>query len=254
MATLNNKKGKEEDIEAYLYASDKARLVSMVTEMADRAGMALSRSVEALQTMDVKLAQNVIDDDDFIDEMEEQIDQECLYSIAMRQPMREDLRFVYAVMKISTDLERIGDQAVNISLRLKKLASARANIRCPMLDKINEMAREDGTMLSEVMQAFLKNDESVIFSTRTRRKTVHKARDEAVDAVLRDNKPVSAADITTGELFLALWILRHLSRISDHVLNLAEKVVFIATGVSPLTLKKKNQQANSDARLKSLGV
>ena len=254
MATLNNKKGKEEDIEAYLYASDKARLVSMVTEMADRAGMALSRSVEALQTMDVKLAQNVIDDDDFIDEMEEQIDQECLYSIAMRQPMREDLRFVYAVMKISTDLERIGDQAVNISLRLKKLASARANIRCPMLDKINEMAREDGTMLSEVMQAFLKNDESDIFSTRTRRKTVHKARDEAVDAVLRDNNPDSAADITTGELFLALWILRHLSRISDHVLNLAEKVVFIATGVSPLTLKKKNQQANSDARLKSLGV
>ena len=237
-----------------LIEADLQRLKTETLTAFRLAQAAVDTAVRSVFERDPALADAVISGDAAIDAMECSLDAEVLRILALHQPVAGDLRAIVGCMRCSGDIERIGDQAVNISLRLKKLASARANIRCPMLDKINEMAREDGTMLSEVMQAFLKNDESVIFSTRTRRKTVHKARDEAVDAVLRDNKPVSAADITTGELFLALWILRHLSRISDHVLNLAEKVVFIATGVSPLTLKKKNQQANSDARLKSLGV
>ena len=253
MATLNNKKGKEEDIEAYLYASDKARLVSMVTEMADRAGMALTRAVEALQTMDVKLAQNVIDDDDFIDEMEEQIDQECLYSIAMRQPMREDLRFVYAVMKIITDLERIGDQSVNVSLRLKKLASIDPDHDCPMLDEIDQMARHDSEMLKAALEAFITEDSSIVESTREHRRAVHKIRDEAVEELMKNSMPTSPHDLTTGKLFASMWILRHLSRISDHVLNLAEKVAFIATGISPLTLKKSGKKESSELRAKLLG-
>ena len=111
---------KEHNLETYLYASDKARMKVLVTQMTDFARESLVRAVKALNALDLKTAGSVIADDDRIDDLEEQIDQECLYSIAMRQPMREDLRFVYAVMKIITDLERIGDQAVNISIRLQK--------------------------------------------------------------------------------------------------------------------------------------
>ena len=245
MTTLENKH-KEDDLDAYLYASDKERLVSMVREMADRAVTALKRSINALQHIDLALAEQVIADDDYIDEMEEQIDQECLYSIAMRQPMREDLRFVYAVMKIITDLERIGDQAVNVALRLKKLAQVPGVKVCPMLAMINEMAHEDVGMLGEAMDAFVKEDGDAVSAIRTRRKKVHRIRDAAVEELIRNSAPAHPGDITTGELFVSMWILRHLSRISDHALNLAEKVAFIATGVSPLTLKKNNQKATRE--------
>lgn len=245
MTTLENKH-KEDDLDAYLYASDKKRLVSMVQEMADRAVDALKRAINALQHIDLALAEQVIADD-YIDEMEEQIDQECLYSIAMRQPMREDLRFVYAVMKIITDIERIGDQAVNVALRLKKLAQIPGVNVCPMLAMITEMAHEDVVMLGEAMDAFVKEDGEVVSVIRTRRKRVHRIRDAAVEELLRNSAPAHPSDITTGELFVSMWILRHLSRISDHALNLAEKVAFIATGVSPLTLKKNNQKTAREA-------
>ena len=185
--------------------------------------------------------------------MEEQIDQECLYSIAMRQPMREDLRFVYAVMKIITDLERIGDQAVNVSLRLKKLAAIDPGRDCPMMDEINEMAEHDRKMLKEALAAFVKEDASIVTSTRDHRKKVHQIRDSAVEELMRNSVPTNPQDITTGKLFASMWILRHLSRISDHVLNLAEKVAFIATGISPLSMKKMGQKEAAETRAKLLG-
>ena len=110
MTSPENKKNENQVIEAYLYASDKARLKDMVSDMGAKASDALLNAMNALRAFDLELADKVIGNDDVIDELEEQIDQECLYSIAMRQPMREDLRFVYVVMKIITDLERIGDQ------------------------------------------------------------------------------------------------------------------------------------------------
>ncbi|MDO5115338.1 MAG: phosphate signaling complex protein PhoU [Synergistaceae bacterium] len=253
MTLLNKeKKSKEQELEAYLYASDKARLVEMVTEMGERASSALKEALSALKKQDVTLAQRVIEGDDVIDELEEQIDQECLYSIAMRQPMREDLRFVYAVMKIITDIERIGDQAVNISLRLVKLTPADRR-DFPMLDDIDEMAEHNMTMLKEALDAFIREDASIIASTRAHRKKVHQIRDGAVEKLMKNSSPTTPQDITTGKLFASMWILRHLSRISDHVLNLAEKVAFIATGVSPLTMKKMGQKEAAESRAKQLG-
>ena len=253
MALLEDKKGKERDLEAYLYASDKARLVNMVREMWNHASVSLEDAMKALHAFDLDLAQHVIEGDDVIDEMEEQIDQECLYSIAMRQPMREDLRFVYAVMKIITDLERIGDQSVNVSLRLKKLASIDPDHDCPMLDEIDQMARHDSEMLKAALEAFITEDSSIVESTREHRRAVHKIRDEAVEELMKNSMPTSPHDLTTGKLFASMWILRHLSRISDHVLNLAEKVAFIATGISPLTLKKSGKKESSELRAKLLG-
>ncbi|MDO4561851.1 MAG: phosphate signaling complex protein PhoU [bacterium] len=253
MTLLDKKKAREQDLEAYLYASDKARLINMVCKMGNLASEALEGALKALRAFDLPLAQSVIDGDDVIDEMEEQIDQECLYSIAMRQPMREDLRFVYAVMKIITDLERIGDQAVNVSLRLKKLAAIDPGRDCPMMDEINEMAEHDRKMLKEALAAFVKEDASIVTSTRDHRKKVHQIRDSAVEELMRNSVPTNPQDITTGKLFASMWILRHLSRISDHVLNLAEKVAFIATGISPLSMKKMGQKEAAETRAKLLG-
>ena len=94
----------QSSVQSYLYASDKERLRLLVQEMSENAAASIENAVLALKTGDPKLAKKVIEEDDLIDEKEEQIDQECLYSIAMRQPVREDLRFVYSVMKIIVDL------------------------------------------------------------------------------------------------------------------------------------------------------
>ena len=140
----------QSSVQTYLYASDKERLRALVDEMSKNAAASIEKSVLALKERDRELAKKVIDEDDMIDEKEEQIDQECLYSIAMRQPVREDLRFVYSVMKIVVDLERIGDQAVNIAMNVLDVPEG---TRFPKdaSESIESMAAENIKMLSEVM-------------------------------------------------------------------------------------------------------
>ncbi|MGD9666969.1 MAG: phosphate signaling complex protein PhoU [Synergistaceae bacterium] len=232
----------QSSVQTYLYASDKERLRALVDEMSKNAAAAIEKSVLALKTGDRELAKKVIDEDDMIDEKEEQIDQECLYSIAMRQPVREDLRFVYSVMKIVVDLERIGDQAVNIAMNVLDVPEG---TRFPKdaAESIESMSAENIKMLSEVMEAFAGEDETVICSARERRRTVKKMRN---DAVLSLNKLLDSEKTCERDklkLFsIVILTLRHLSRISDHVLNLAERVSFIATGISPLTLKRAQEE------------
>lgn len=254
MTSLENKKNENQVIEAYLYASDKARLKDMVSDMGAKASDALLNAMNALRAFDLELSDKVIGNDDVIDELEEQIDQECLYSIAMRQPMREDLRFVYVVMKIITDLERIGDQAVNVALRLQKLAAIDPNKDCLMMNEIDEMAELDMTMLKAALDAFIKEDPSIVELTRASRHKVHVLRDGAVEELMKNSSPTSLQDLTTAKLFASMWILRHLSRISDHVLNLAEKIAFIATGISPLTMKKKGKKDTVNTITINLGM
>ena len=235
-------------VQSYLYASDKERLRLLVREMSENAAVSIENAVLALKTGDRELAEKVIEEDDLIDEKEEQIDQECLYSIAMRQPVREDLRFVYSVMKIIVDLERIGDQAVNIAMNVLDVPEG---TRFPekIVEAAENMAAENIKMLSEVMEAFAGEDEKVICSAREHRRRVKRTRKEAVSKLneLLDCEKVCEA----GRLKLfctAILTLRHLSRVSDHVLNLAERVSFIATGISPLTLRRAQEKINSVAK------
>jgi phosphate transport system protein len=241
MHDLDDKKGRE--LEAYLYASDKARLVSMVKEMAEGAGKSLQKAVEALGSLNLELAKTVIEEDDYIDEMEEQIDQECLYSIAMRQPMREDLRFVYAVMKIITDIERIGDQAVNIAMRMTALSEA-GGTACPMLQQIEEMDAGNRAMLEKIMQAFVKEDENIIYEIESSRKNVRRIGKTAISYLMNVPLTDGTAEIPRAAVFTAMLILHHMGRISDHCLNLAEKVFFIVTGISPMTHKRQERSAS----------
>ena len=231
---------KEHNLETYLYASDKARMKVLVTQMTDFARESLVRAVKALNALDLKTAGSVIADDDRIDDLEEQIDQECLYSIAMRQPMREDLRFVYAVMKIITDLERIGDQAVNISIRLQKyVESTGVSSLIPKLEQIQEMGDKCDAMAADFLEAFDKEDGSILERMRKNRHAVNDIGDTAV-ALLMQRLASPYLTETPTEIFCSIWIIRHLGRVADHMMNLAEKVYFIATGISPMTQKKNS--------------
>ena len=230
-------------VQSYLYSSDKERLKLLVQEMSGNAATSIEKAVLALKAGDPELAKKVIEEDDLIDEMEELIDQECLYSIAMRQPVREDLRFVYSVMKIIVDLERIGDQSVNIAMNVRDLPEG---ITFPeeMIPFVEKMAEENIKMIGEVMQAFAGEDETVICTARERRKLIKETRSNAVSMLDKIIASEKACENDRMRLFCTVILtLRHLSRISDHVLNLAERVSFIATGISPLTLKRAQEKS-----------
>ena len=231
--------------EKYLYASDKKRLVNLVKEMAEESLKSVITAVESLNEADSSKAISVIERDDVIDEMEEKIDLECLYSIAMRQPMREDLRFVYAVTKIITDLERIGDQGVSIaecSLKLLKQENIKESVyfieNKPVSKEILSMCSHIEAMFVNLIAAFLNEDEKAAHEVMEMCPEFHKIGNKAVNGLVlfATKKNVSKIlDVFTN----VLWIVRHLDRVGNHIMNVAERVCFIATGVTPESLKKK---------------
>ena len=243
MIKMPERKTEDKDqsgIQSYLYASDKERLLELVSSMTQEAAASIGKAVLALRTGDIEMAKKVIEEDDLIDEKEEQLDQECLYSIAMRQPVREDLRFVYAVMKIVVDLERIGDQSVNIAMNTVDL---KGYMLFPeeVIPFVQKMADENIKMLEEVMTAFTEEDAEVICSARERRRGIKEIKRNAVikiNELFISEKSVVSEEERLHFFSSIVLTLRHLSRVSDHILNMAERISFIATGISPLTLKR----------------
>jgi len=242
MAALNDKSFLTEK---YLYASDKKRLINLVKEMAEEALKSVVTAVESLNEADNSKARSVIERDDVVDDLEEKIDLECLYSIAMRQPMREDLRFVYAVTKIITDLERIGDQGVNIaecSLRLIKsekiMDSLYLKENKPVSKEMLSMCSQIEGMFVNLITAFINEDENAAHEVMEMCSQFHETGNKAVNGLVMfaSRKNVSKIlDVFTN----VLWIIRHLDRVGDHIMNVAERICFIATGVTPGSLKKK---------------
>ena len=221
-------------VEAWLYSADKERIIDLVLKMGAVAADTLKNSIDSLLTKDVELARAIIRGDDEIDALEKKIDNECLRSIAMRQPVREELRFIFAVLKTITDIERIGDQAVNIAgwtLDLKNHPEFEVN---PAILEMGNMAEH---MLRDVLTAFRTSD--VELAGEICRRDDHldrmcaEAFNEFIDLMAsRRPKNTAVVRIEAGQMLAA----RYLERVGDHVTNIAERVYFMITGE---TLRKK---------------
>jgi len=186
---------------------------------------AIHRSVRALVDRDPELARQVLRDEARINQMEIEIDNLTTRLFALRQPMARDLRFLTAAMKINTDLERMGDLAVNIAQRALSLV-AQTPVK-PLID-IPRMAQLVESMLLRVLDAFVKGD--------AEEATGVLAADDEVDA-LRDSVyqelvAYMQKDPTTVPAAVDLiFVARNLERIADHATNIAEDVVFLVKGV-----------------------
>ena len=221
---MNEKK----TVEAWLYYSDKKRIVDLVLKMGERAEEALKNALDSLFTEDAYLAQSVVQGDDEIDAMEREIDHECLRSIAMRQPVREELRFVFAVLKTITDIERIGDEAVNIAewtLELKKYQ------RTDMDHVIFEMRDIVETMLRDALAAFRTSNAELAMDICSRDDLLDRMYADAFDEFIglmasHETKNTEGIRIGAGKM----WVVRHLERVGDHITNVAERAYFMATG------------------------
>jgi len=190
--------------------------------MGGRAESIVHKSIEALKRRDPDLAHAVFADDKAIDRLELDIEERCVRLLALQQPLARDLRFITSALKISNDLERVGDHAVNIAgsaLRLSEQEPVK-----PLVD-IPRMAELSGGMLHEALDAFVRRD------AETARRLVR--RDDEVDGlnreIFRELLACMIADpgaITRGmELIL---VSRNLERVADLATNVAEEVVFIA--------------------------
>ena len=186
---------------------------------------AIHRSVRALVDRDPELARQVMRDEARINQMEIEIDNLTTRLFALRQPMARDLRFLTAAMKINTDLERMGDLAVNIAQRALSLV-AQTPVK-PLID-IPRMAQLVESMLLRTLDAFVKGDAEEATSVLAADDEVDALRDsvyqELVAYMQRDPTTVPAAvDL--------IFVARNLERIADHATNIAEDVVFLVKGV-----------------------
>lgn len=200
----------------------KVRLLTMSGE----AEAALGLAVEALLERDAEKARRVIENDRTIDNMEMEVEEQCINLLALQQPMARDLRMLTSALKIANDLERVGDHAVNIAQSAERLAEARAIAPEP---EIVEMARLSREMLSDALEAFIRGDAQGGRDVCLRDDKVD-ALHRSVFRILLTHMMEDPHTISTGmELFL---VSRNLERVADLATNIGEDVVFLVEGKS----------------------
>jgi len=180
----------------------------------------LRNSLGCLLNRDEDLCNVTIADDEEIDQLEKQVDKNGIDLLRRFQPVATDLRHVVAAMKLSGNLERIADQAVNIARKARKLN------RSPLLPEVHfldPMYREVTSMLSDVLRAYTENNIEMAIGIPARDKTL-----DAMNHEITENLTVQMTKYPERitEYLDLIFIARHLERAGDHVKNIAEDVVF----------------------------
>lgn len=186
---------------------------------------AIHRSVEAVVEREEEYAQQVLQDEARINQMEMEIDDFATKLLATQQPVAADLRFLTAAIKINNDLERMGDLAVNIverAISLMRMPPVR-----PLTD-IPLMARRVETMVRNALDAFVRKDEELARTVLVSDDAVDEQRDqfytELVNFMQKNSESIpQALDL--------VFVTRNLERIGDHSTNIAEDVVFMIKGI-----------------------
>jgi phosphate transport system protein len=193
--------------------------------MSARAEELVALSVDALLTRDTGKAQAVIEADREIDRLELEVEQLAVELLALQQPMGRDLRFLISAIKVTSDLERVGDHAVNIaqsSLRLHELPT-----RVTPEPSMAEMARRARAMLADALDAFVRSD-GALGRDVCRRDDEVDAMHDSLFRVLLTHMMADPRTINPGlELLL---VSRNLERVADLATNIGEDAVFLAEG------------------------
>ncbi|MFH0962888.1 MAG: phosphate signaling complex protein PhoU [Planctomycetota bacterium] len=200
-------------------------LKKMILSLGALVEESLEKATRAVTSRDVRIADKVIESDSTIDQMEIDVEEECLKTLALYQPVAFDLRYVVAVLKINNDLERIGDLAVNIAEQAKFLSQE------PPLKEITfdvaAQTKRVRSMLEHSLDALVNMDAELADSVR---KT-----DDEVDVIHRGvyvdvESAIRAHPERVMPLVNMLNLSRHLERIADHAVNIAEDVIYMAKG------------------------
>lgn len=198
----------------------KKRVLSLGALVEERFKM----SVKAAECRDKEMAQTVIDGDVEIDQLEVDLEEECLKIFALHQPVADHLRYIVAVLKMNNDLERIGDLAVNIAERVMVIAD-NPGVSIPF--DYFTMAQRTQDMLEKALDSLVYRDLTAAYQVC--------AEDDDVDFMKKTMQTLYVKEVQSRPqdadcLTNMFLISRHLERIADHATNIAEDVIYMITG------------------------
>ena len=199
-------------------------LENEVTEMGEMVIVAITRSVEALKTLNVNEAKRIIADDMLINKKRWDIEEKCINLIATQQPVASDLREILAILCIVTDLERMGDYAEGIG-KIVVMHGSEPLIK-PLVD-IPRMAEKAVSMLKKSLDAFLKRDAQAAMAINSEDDEVDLLYEQVYRVLL--NYMIEDPRTITRATYL-IWVAHNLERFADHITNICERIVFLVTG------------------------
>jgi len=206
------------------FEHDLEELKERLLWMAGLAERAVHQAVQAVFQKDEALATRVLDEEKVINEMQIEIDDRVMQLVALQQPMAVDLRFILSASRINNDLERIGDQAVNIAqsaLRILRHPQVKPYVDLPRMSELAE------GMVRDSLNALVHRDAELAKSVLVRDDEVDHLRDQIFRELLTYMMENSAVIYPAFELVL---ITKNLERIGDHATNIAEDVIYMVAG------------------------
>ena len=207
------------------YDDELAAVKSQLFEMGGIVEKQVTDAIKALLEVDSELAERVVVDDEHINDMEVTIDEDCGLILARRQPAAKDLRLVLTIIKTTTDLERIGDEARKMAKQAITLAEEGKAPRGYV--EIRHIGQIVANMLSQALDCFVRQDVELALKVAQEDKTVDleyaSAIREMMTYMMEDPRSIT-------RVMSIMWSLRALERIGDHARNIAEHVIYLVKG------------------------
>ena len=220
---------KQEDYTHHISGQFNAELDALrnfMLEMGGKVEQQLASAIAALIAMDSGQAELIINRDHEVNQMEMSIDEQCATILARRQPAASDLRLIVAIIKVNTDLERIGDEAAKVALQAMRLSEA-GHSPSSFLG-IRHIGTCVAEMLRRALDAFARLDADaavdVVRSDRVVDQEYGNALRSLMTFMMEDPRAI-------GSIINEMWALRSLERIGDHASNIAEHVIYLVRGM-----------------------
>jgi len=220
-------------------------LRTRLLRMGGLAEQAVDRACQAYIDRDLARCHLVLEGESQINSAEREIDELAFDLLAMQQPMAVDLRFILAVTKINSDLERVGDQAVNIAERVMDLVEL-SKAELPV--DIPRMAGAVSAMVRRALESFIEGKAELAQAVLEMDNVVDRMRDEAFVTLV---KTMNDRPDVTRQALDALLIARNLERVADHATNIAEDVIFWVRGAD---VRHNVQQENAENSRRVTGM
>jgi phosphate transport system protein len=188
---------------------------------------AIMKAIQAVQTRDISLAEQIMNEENEVDMQEIEVEEDCLKILALYHPVAQDLRFIVAVLKINNDIERMGDHAANIAKRARYLAKRDPVSWPPELEQLAENVKQ---MVKLSLDALVNSDTNAARQVCRADDTVDRQKREITQA-LREKLLMSGSGPHESEVLIKMLdVPRHLERIADLATNIAEEVIYMVEG------------------------
>ena len=226
---------------ASAYDRDLEAILATIMKMGGLVEAAIAGAAESLEAGDLELAEKIRSGDAAIDALEERLNEECARTIALRQPAAVDLRTILTVMKVSGNLERIGDYAKNMAKRTGVLSQMHPIEGAG--GAIRRMARQVELMLKDALDAYIQRDVELAEDVRQRDGDV----DQMYNAIFRNFLTHMMEDPRNISACMHLhFIAKNIERMGDHVTSIAEQVIYLVEGELPDTDRPKHDRTSHE--------